>query len=226
LVVTFLFSLFGSYQRREVSVVMLQAKAGAPPSAVVLLESLARLGLADRLPAFFGEWERWIAEVLDSHVAYPLLGYFRSSHDEISWIGALGTVLDAASLVLTTIEDVPRGQAELVKKMGAHLVEDITNLGFHATGADGVERGSFDAVWRRLEAAGYRLVPADEAWPRFSHARRTYAERLEAMAAYWAVPSAAWFGGRIASHRPGAVPATGTGDPTTAPSEVSARPGA
>ena len=55
-------------------------------------------------PQFFGEWERWTAEVLDSHVAYPLLGYFRSSHDNLSWISALGTVLDTASLVLTTIE--------------------------------------------------------------------------------------------------------------------------
>jgi len=216
LVVTFLFSLFGSYQRREVAVVILGAKAGAPPSAVVLLESLARLGLADRLPQFFGEWERWIAEVLDSHVAYPLLGFFRSSHDDISWIGALGTVLDAASLVLTTIEDVPRGQAELVKKMGAHMVEDITNLGFHAPGADGVDRESFDAVYRRLAAAGYRLVPSDAAWPRFSHARSTYAQRLEAMAAYWAVPSAAWFGGRILAHRRAA--------PVAAPVEAGAAP--
>jgi hypothetical protein len=200
LVVTFLFSLFGSYQRREVSVVTLQAKAGAPPSAVVLLETLARLELTDHLPDFFGAWERWIAEVLDSHVAYPLLGFFRSSHDDVSWISALGTVLDTASLVLTTIEGVPRGQAELAKKMGAHLVEDITNLGFRAKGADGVDRASFDAVHVRLAAAGFRLVPADEAWPRFSRARSTYAEQLDAMAAYWAVPAAAWFGGRRALH--------------------------
>ena len=201
LVVTFLFSLFASYQRREVSVVMLQVKAGAPPSAVVLLESLARLDLVDHLPDFFGSWDQWIAEVLDSHVAYPLLGYFRSSHDEVSWISALGTVLDTASLVLTTIEGVPRGQAELAKKMGAHLVEDVTNLGFRAEGSDGVDRESFDAVYARLAAAGYSLAPAEQAWPAFSRARSTYAERLDAMAAYWAVPAAAWFGGRRAMHQ-------------------------
>src|SRR5690348_10503133 len=84
LVVTFLFSLYGSYQRREVSVVLLAAKAGSPMSAVSLLENLARLELSDHLPAFFGEWERWEVEVLDSHVAFPLLGYFRSSHDNLS----------------------------------------------------------------------------------------------------------------------------------------------
>jgi hypothetical protein len=200
LVVTFLFSLFGSYQRREVAVVTLQAKAGVPSSAVVLLESVARLDLVDRLPDFFGEWERWIAEVLDSHVAYPLLGFFRSSHDGVSWITALGTVLDAASLVLTTIEGVPRGQAELVKKMGAHLVEDITNLGFHAEGADGVDHESFDAVYGRLAAAGYALAPAEDAWAAFRRARSTYAEGLDSMASYWAVPPAAWFGGGHTQH--------------------------
>ena len=79
----------------------------------------------------FVEWERWAAEVLDSHVAYPLLGFFRSSHDNLSWISALGTVLDAASLVLTTITGVPRGEAKLFKRVGTHLVEDIYNLGFN-----------------------------------------------------------------------------------------------
>ena len=195
LVVTFLFSLFGSYQRREVSVVTLEATAGVPPSAVVLLESLARLALVTRLPEFFGEWERWAAEVLDSHVAYPLLGYFRSSHDNLSWISALGTVLDAASLVLTTIRDLPRGDAELVKRVGSHLVEDITNLGFRSAGSVGIDRPAFDTVYARLAGAGYQLVPADEAWEAFSAARATYAPGLEAMATYWAVPSTSWFGG-------------------------------
>src|SRR6185503_18039403 len=71
LVVTFLFSLYGSYQRREVQVVRLQAAAGAPSSAVALLETYAQLDLRARLPDLFVEWERWAVEVLDSHVAYP-----------------------------------------------------------------------------------------------------------------------------------------------------------
>ena len=83
LVVTFLFSLYGSYQRREIQVVALQAAAGAPPSAVALLETYAQLDLIDRLPDQFVEWESAV-EVLDSHISYPLLGYFRSSHDNLS----------------------------------------------------------------------------------------------------------------------------------------------
>ena len=129
---TFLFSLYGSYQRREVQVVVLQASAGAPPSAVALLETYAQLGLVHRLPDLFVEWEHWAVEVLDTHVAYPLLGFFRSSHDNLSWISALGTILDAASLVLTTIDGPPRAEAKLLKRVGTHLVEDIYNLGFRA----------------------------------------------------------------------------------------------
>jgi hypothetical protein len=202
LVVTFLFSLYGSYQRREVQVVTLQAAAGAPPSAVALLETYARLDMTERLPGLFLDWEHWAAEVLDTHVAFPLLGYFRSSHDNLSWISALGTMLDAASLVLTTIEGLPRGEAELCRRVGSHLVEDVTNLGFAAGVAarnldeqrSGLDRPSFDLAYARLVLAGYTLAPADRAWPDFEAVRSAYAGRLEAMAAFWATPATSWLG--------------------------------
>jgi len=206
LVVTFLFSLYGSYQRRERQIVTLEAAAGAPPSAVALLESYAQLDLIWRLPELFLEWERWAAEVLDSHVAYPLLGFFRSSHDNLSWISALGSVLDAASLILTTVSDVPRGEAKLFKRVGTHLVEDIHNLGLSAGTPTELDRSAFDAAYDRLGEAGYSLVPGDEAWPAFERARATYSTRLEGMATYWATPATSWLGDpvalRAASHPP------------------------
>jgi hypothetical protein len=202
LVVTFLFSLYGSYQRREIEVVALAAAAGTPPSAVALLETYAQLDLVERLPKLFVDWERWAVEVLDSHVAFPLLGYFRSSHDNLSWISALGTVLDSASLVLTTICDVPRGDAKLFKRVGTHLVEDISNLGFRAGRASGLDRAAFDLACDRLEDAGYTLEPRDAAWPRFEAARETYAVRLEAMASYWATPATSWLGDPVALRAP------------------------
>jgi hypothetical protein len=202
LVVTFLFSLYGSYQRREVQVVALQAAAGAPSSAVALLEAYAQLDLVGRLPDLFIEWQHWAVEVLDSHIAYPLLGFFRSSHDNASWISALGTVLDAASLVLTTIVDVPRGEAKLFKRVGTHLVEDIYNLGFHAGTPTPLDRSAFEAACARLSEAGYTLQPPDVAWPTFEAARGTYAERLEGMAAYWATPATSWLGDPVALRTP------------------------
>src|SRR6476469_131522 len=202
LVVTFLFSLYGSYQRREIRVVTLQSAAGAPPSAVALLETYALLDLRGRLPQLFRDWEGWAAEVLDSHVAYPLLGFFRSSHDNLSWISALGTVLDASSLVPTTVTDVPRGEAKLFKRMGTHLVEDIFNLGFRAGQSVGLASAAFDAACDRLAEAGYTLVPRDQAWAHFEAARETYSTRLEAMASFWAAPAAQWLGDPIMLRQP------------------------
>jgi hypothetical protein len=202
LVVTFLFSLYGSYQRREVKVVTLQATAGAPPSAVALLESYAQIDLLWRLPELFVEWEQWAAEVLDSHVAYPLLGFFRSSHDNLSWISALGTVLDAASLVLTTISGVPRGEAKLFKRVGTHLVEDLYNIGFRAGQPTDLDRSAFDAACDRLEEAGFTLIARDDAWPAFKRSRGTYSSRLESMARYWATPAASWLGDPVALRAP------------------------
>jgi hypothetical protein len=202
LVVTFLFSLYGSYQRREIQVVALQAAAGGPPSAVTLLETYAQLELVDRLPDLFRDWQRWAVEVLDSHVAYPLLNFFRSSHDNLSWISALGTVLDCASLVLTTVCDVPRGEAKLAKRVGAHLVEDIYNAGFRRGSPGSLARSDFDAACARLEEAGYVLEARDIAWPRFEAARATYAGRLEAMATYLAMPATSWLGDPVALRAP------------------------
>ncbi len=202
LVVTFLFSLYGSYQRREVQVVALQAAAGAPPSAVTLLETYAQLDLVGRLPDLFLDWQRWAVEVLDSHVAYPLLSFFRSSHDNLSWISALGTILDAAALVLTTVCDVPRGEAKLAKRVGTHLVEDIYNAGFRSGKPGRLARSDFDAACARLEEAGYVLEARDIAWPKFEAARATYAERLEAMAAYLATPATSWLGDPVALRAP------------------------
>jgi hypothetical protein len=197
LVVTYLFSLYGAFQRREVHVVMLDARAGAPPSGVGLLETYARLGIIDELPAVFGQWEAWAAEVLDSHLAYPILNSFRSSHDNESWVSSIGAVLDAATLVVTTVEDVPRGHAELMAAMGEHLVEDIGNLyGFENEPGAGIARLEFEEARSRLAAAGYALADADRAWRAFTSRRSHYAARLNLLAEFWLSPPSQWIGDR------------------------------
>jgi hypothetical protein len=192
LAITYLFSLFASFQRREILVVSLSARAGAPASSIALLKTYAQLGIIDQLPALFGEWERWSAEVLDSHVAYPILGFFRSSHDNVSWVNALGAVLDAAVLVQTTIRNVPRAQADLTIRVGAHFVEDLSNLlGLREDGSS-LGREDFDVAYTILAGRGYELEPRSEAWPAFQRKRSMYAGRLEALARYWAVPATRW----------------------------------
>jgi Ion channel len=197
LVITLLFTLYGSFQRREVAVVVLEAGAGAPPSGVTLLETYALGGILDDLPRVFAEWQAWAAEVLDSHLAYPVLAYFRSSHDNDSWVSSLGAVMDAATLVLTTIEDGPKGWAKLSRAVGGHCLEDLVYaFRLNAEPDVGVERAEFDEARRRLEAAGFRLRDADDSWASFARLRAEYAGRVNALARYWATPPAQWIGDR------------------------------
>ena len=197
LVITYLFSLYGSFQRREVLVTTLDARAGAPPSGVALLETSRRTELLGDLPNLFGDWERWAAEVLDSHLAYPILGYFRSSHDNESWVASLGAMLDAAVLVLTTVEDQPRGHAEMLLALGVHLVEDLGNyFGFANDGRVGVERDEYEAARTRLEAAGFQLESPEIGWILFAQIRARYASRLNGLAGFWMTPPALWIGDR------------------------------
>ena len=86
LVITLLFSLYASFQAREEMVVQLDAVAGAPPSGLQLLETVAERGLRGELIDTFDEWRAWSAAVLESHLAYPVLLYFRSSHDNEAWL--------------------------------------------------------------------------------------------------------------------------------------------
>jgi hypothetical protein len=197
LAISFLFSLYGSFQRREILIVMLDARAGAPPSGVNLLETMAKLGMVDDLPRLFGEWEKWGAEVLDSHLAYPVLAYFRSSHDNESWVSALGAVLDATTLVLTTVVDGPRGPAKMMFAMGTHLVEDLARFFRIESDHDpGVERYEFDQARERLAAAGWSLLGPEESWVAFSRLRAQYAVALNNMAKWWAAPPTQWIGDR------------------------------
>ncbi|MBC5806398.1 MAG: hypothetical protein DLM53_11925 [Candidatus Eremiobacter antarcticus] len=197
IVLTFLFSLFASFQRREVFVVTLDARGGAPASGVSLLETHAGLLLVDDLPDLFKRGQEWAAEVLDTHLAYPILAFFRSSHVDVSWLAALGAMLDASTLIISSIEGVPRGQAVLMHNVGSHLTNDIAKY-FRVNGGPnvGVEFGEYESARQRLAAAGYALVNAQEGWATFQRLRVEYSGQLNAMATYWAIVPAQWIGDR------------------------------
>jgi len=211
LAISFIFSLYSTFQRREAQVLLLDARAGAPPSGVNLLETVKQLGLEHEPERIFIEWERWAAEVLDTHLAYPLLAFFRSSHDNESWVSALGAVLDAATLVMTTLDEGPKGEAKMLYSIGQHLVDDLSRYFGRPVNREAgragrgvaIEREEFDQARDRLAAAGYKLLPPEQSWARFSSVRSTYADSLNAMARFWAAPPAQWIGDRsYVRHRP------------------------
>jgi hypothetical protein len=197
LAITLLFSLYESFRAREELVVSLDALAGAPPTAVQLLETAAKHHMRPPLEDTFEDWRKWSAMVLESHLAYPLLIYFRSSHDNEAWINSFGAVMDAAVLTLSTIDDGADGPAHLMFTVGNHLVEDMSWV-FNIKSSDDpiVERSEYDAAVQRLSKVGYRIRDLDAGWKKFAEMRAKYATGLNQMALWLAIPPAQWIGDR------------------------------
>jgi hypothetical protein len=128
LVIGYLPVLYQSFSRREVNISLLDARAGSPPSAVELLRRHSQDGMLEALSQLLQEWERWSAELLESHISYPGLAYFRSQHDNQSWLAALTTILDTCALVLVGIDGVPAWPARLTFAMARHAVVDLSQI--------------------------------------------------------------------------------------------------
>ena len=195
--IAFLYAIIGSFQERERFVVVLDARAGAPPSGLALLETYATLGMLDDLPGLFRESGKWAAQVLDSHLAYPILISFRSSHKDESWVAALGALLDAAALLVTVVEGLPAGEARLFLDLGMHLTHDLAAF-FDLPQAKcprptAAELATLSA---RLRAAGLRLRDGPETWKEFARLRETYAAPLQGVAQRWFHAPAALVGER------------------------------
>ena len=190
--ITFVFSLFANYQRREVLVVTLSARAKAPPSAVTLLETHARLDMVDELPGCSGNGSA--GRPRSSTAMSPIPCSATSARATTASAGSARSApcSDSAALVVTTIEGVPRGQADMMLKVGAHLVEDISNIRGEIGEASAVDEAGFAVVYEHLARAGYKLEPRERALRAFERVRRTYAGRLEALAAFWATPAPRW----------------------------------
>jgi hypothetical protein len=212
LVTAFLFSLFAAFQGREAFIVNLRERTGAPPSGVDFLNRYIELEMVDDLSATFGRAEAWVATIMETHLAYPVLSYFRSTHDLQSWVGTIGALLDASTLVITTVDIGHVGAARMLSRLGRHLVTDYANYyGFQEDpNADpGIDRLEFDQVYLRLAARGVRMREAENAWKDFAALRGSYAFPLNGMATWWRIPPALWIGDRsiLSKHAPAAVAA-------------------
>jgi hypothetical protein len=192
----YLFAIFGAFQAREQFVVTIGARAGSPPSGVGMLAIAARAGTAGNLSPVMLEAQAWCARVLETHLAYPILAYFRSSHDYESWVGTLGTLLDCAVLMMTTVECDAVGEARILYNLGRHATHDLANY-FRLeadTNDPHVTPELFDDARQRLADAGLHVTERDAAWEKFAHLRGTYAAHLTALAEFFDVPPLQWVG--------------------------------
>src|SRR2546421_5501575 len=128
LVIGYLPVLYQAFSRREVNISMLDARAGTPPTAVELLGRHQEALSMTNLDHWLRDWEMWAADLMESHLSYPVLCFFRSQHDNQSWLAALSTVLDVCSLVMVGIDGVPKWQAQLTFKMARHALVNISQI--------------------------------------------------------------------------------------------------
>lgn len=125
IVIGYLPVLYGAFSKREGNIALLDARAGSPPTASELLRRHATDGGNEALVELLSDWERWSAELLESHISYPLLCYFRSQHDNQSWLSALTAVLDTCAILLSIVECSAGRQARLTFAMARHVVVDL-----------------------------------------------------------------------------------------------------
>jgi ion channel len=127
-VIGYLPVVYSSFSDRELEISLLDSRAGSPPTAAELLNRLGCCPDQSVLDRVFRDWERWAAEVLESHLSYPVLSFFRSQHSNQSWLGALTLMLDVTSLVLAGIENIRPEQARLTFAMARHAAVDLAQV--------------------------------------------------------------------------------------------------
>src|SRR5262245_45889785 len=126
LVIGYLPVIYQAFSRRESSISLLDARAGSPPSAAELLRRHGQN--IQELEQLLRDWERWSADLMESHLSYPVLCFYRSQHDNQSWLTALTAILDASALAMVGIDGASRRQALLTFAMARHAVVDLAQI--------------------------------------------------------------------------------------------------
>jgi hypothetical protein len=200
LMITYLPSIYSTFARRETQVALLEVRAGDPPSAVEMLSRYERIGWMASASETWLDWERWFAEIEESHTTFPILAFFRSPQPQRSWVTASGTILDAAALYVSCVDGVPIGPAGICIRSGSialRRLADFFGILFDPDPSPGdpisISRSEFDDVWGQLEEVGLRLKPdQDQAWRDFSGWRVNYDTVLLALAEVTVAPYAPW----------------------------------
>lgn len=195
LVIGYLPVLYQAFSRREVNISLLDARAGTPPTATELLRRHHEAGNMQALEKLLSDWENWSADLMESHLSYPVLCYFRSQHDNQSWVAALTTILDACALVMVGVDGAPTFQAQLTFKMARHAVVDLAQT-FNTTPRPPKHDRMNESELMRLRAmltdAGMTLRDGAEADANLIALRRMYEPYVNALADQLLMPLPPW----------------------------------
>ena len=183
--------LYSAFSRREVNISLLDARAGSPPTAAELMRRHAFKGGNDALTLLLEEWERWSAELLESHISYPLLCYFRSQHSNQSWLSALTAVLDACSLLIAGIQEHPARQAQLTFAMARHALVDLSQIFSLEPVTEMPDRlppDLYQLLHDQLCQSGVRVCRDDDSRARLKKMRLLYEGHAEALSRFLCMP--------------------------------------
>ncbi|HEV2915377.1 MAG TPA: potassium channel family protein [Pyrinomonadaceae bacterium] len=195
IVIGYLPVLYQAFSRREVNISLLDARAGTPPSAAELLRRHSEGDNMAELGQLLGDWERWAAELMESHLSYPVLCWFRSQHDNQSWLASLTTVLDACALVIVGVGGASARQAQLTFAMARHAVVDLAQIFDASPQEPTVDRFPPTEMARLREAlatAGIPLRDGPEADRRLAELRHMYEPYVNSLSRYLMMPLPAW----------------------------------
>jgi hypothetical protein len=187
IVIGYLPVIYQSFSRREIRISLLDARAGSPPSAAELLIRHGRDQSIPQLLELLREWEIWSAELLESHLSYQVLVFFRSQHENQSWLAGLTTILDVCTLLIVGIKDTPPWQAKLTFAMARHALVDLAQIFNTAPVAPEPDRlPPFDLarLRRSLSAAGLTLRDDPSAEQKLIELRRMYEPYVNSMSEY------------------------------------------
>jgi hypothetical protein len=187
--------MFGAFSRREVNISLLDARAGSPPSAAELLRRHGSEGAREALARFLTDWETWSAELMESHLSFPVLCYFRSQHDNQSWLAALTTVLDACAFIESHVEGVPSGQARLTFAIARHAVVDLAqvmNVPPRNPPLSRLSAGGLELIRRELDGGGMRLCESTRAETELARLRSLYEPYVHALAQHLLLELPPW----------------------------------
>ncbi len=194
-VVGYLAVVYGYFATREVEISLLDARAGSPPSAA---EFLGRLGCCPDqtvLDDIFRDWERWSADLLASHISYPVLLFFRSQHSNQSWLSALTVMLDVTSLVMTGVDGVHQDQAKLTFAMARHAAVDlaqVVNSQYSPHDEDRLTPENRNRLKTELAWRGVTMNDKPEAPERLAELRAVYEPYIHGLSRRLLMPLPPW----------------------------------
>jgi Ion channel len=195
LVIGYMPVIYQAFSRREVAVSLLDARAGSPPSAGELLRRHAVCNGELALRELLHDWERWSAEILESHLSYPIVAYFRSQHSNQSWLAALVAILDTCAIVRVGLEGECQRQATLTFAIARHAVVDLAQV--YSTPPrrlphDRLPADHFDDLVRYLGTAGLRLNQPETAAHQLAELRHLYEPYVHSLSLYLCLPLPPW----------------------------------